>query len=186
MQDIAEICRIAHLVETTAAERLDILGPVIEILTRLGEKADDPCIMRGTIAPGCIVPLHSHADPEIFVQQSGTLEGLSCSANGYCWLPIRPGGVFCVPGDAKHGFRNLAREPAVSLIITTVRMGRFFERTGVTVATASAAAPITPERLLHFLKVSEEFGYWNGSPADNAAVGLNLPGPASAPAEATR
>jgi hypothetical protein len=177
MPKITEHFEAAMLVESTGVEGLDVLGPVIELLTSLVGEADDPCIMRGTIAPGGIVPLHSHADPEIFIQQSGTLEGLSQSANGPCWLPIRPGSVFYVPGGTRHGFRNLARQPAVSLIISTVRMGRFFARIGAAIAGTGAPGPVTSERLQHFLKVSEEFGYWNGSLADNAAVGLNLPVP---------
>jgi quercetin dioxygenase-like cupin family protein len=177
MTTITEHLGAAYLVESTGGERLDVFGPVIELLTSLAGEAHDPCIMRGTIAPGGIVPLHSHADPEIFVQQSGTLEGLSQSANGSRWLPIRPGGVFYVPGGARHSFRNLAREPAVSLIISTVRMGHFFARIGVAISGTRAPEPITSERLQHFLKVSNEFGYWNGSPADNAAVGLNVPLP---------
>jgi len=53
-------------------------------------------------------------------------------------------------------------------------MGRFFARIGVAIAGAGAPEPITSERLQHLLKVSDEFDYWNGSPEDNAAVGLNL------------
>lgn len=175
MPKITEHLESGFLVESTGVEGLDVLGPVVELLTSLGGEADDPCIMRGVIAPGGVVPLHSHADPEIFIQQLGTLEGLSQSANGPRWLPIRPGSIFYVPGGARHGFRNLSRQRAVSLIISTVRMGRFFTRIGVAMAGTGAPGPVTFERLQHFLKVSEEFGYWNGSPADNAAVGLNLP-----------
>jgi hypothetical protein len=56
-------------------------------------------------------------------------------------------------------------------------MGHFFARIGVAISGTRAPEPITSERLQHFLKVSNEFGYWNGSPADNAAVGLNVPLP---------
>ena len=109
MPNITEHFKVANLVESTGAERLDVLGPVM--LTSLTGEADDPCIMRGTIAPGGIVPLHSHADPEIFVQQSGTLEGLSQSVNGSRWLPIRPGSVFYVPAARGTAFVTLRASP---------------------------------------------------------------------------
>lgn len=177
MPNIRQAPRSAHLVEAANTKRLDVLGPTIELLTSLAGEASDPCIMRGTIPPGGIVPLHSHADPEIFIMQSGDLDGLSQSPEGFRWVRIRRGDIFYVPGHAKHGFRNPSSEPAVSTIITTVKLGRFFERIGVAIVGTGGPAPFSTDRLKCFLQISEEFGYWNASPDENAEAGLSLPMP---------
>jgi quercetin dioxygenase-like cupin family protein len=167
--------RAANVVDPKAAELLDVLGPTIQILTPLaGEQDDAPCIMRGVIPPDGIVPLHSHPDPEIFVQMAGELEGLSHQDDRFVWIPIRPGDVFCVPSGVKHAFRNRSREAAVCTIISTVRLGRFFESIAVPAADVPGPATLSPERLQHFLKTAAAFGYWNASPEENARVGLKL------------
>lgn len=43
-----------------------------------------------------------------------------------------------VPGDARHAFANRSREPAVTLVVTTNRLCRFFQETGTLVAPGGA------------------------------------------------
>ena len=69
---------------------------------------------------------------------------------------IRPGDVFHVPGCAKHAFRNRSSEPAVMIVTTTSRIGRFFREV--------ASPPAGGDPLLHFLATSERYGYWNATP----------------------
>ncbi|ANW01219.1 cupin domain-containing protein [Bradyrhizobium icense] len=168
---------IAHLVNWQDLEHFEILGPTIEFLT---ETQISPCIMRGTVPPGAFIPLHSHDDPETFVQISGEFEGLSEAAGDFTWLRIRPGDVFHVPPNARHAFRNRFSEPAVSIIVTTPKLAGLLKAISVP---ASVAAPgtssISPERVRQALATAESFGYWNASPEENARVGLadgrNLP-----------
>ena len=169
----------ARILDATKARRLDVLGPTIDVLTPLEGRDDDVCVMRGVIPPGAFVSMHSHDDFEAFLQMSGQAEGLSYTADGFDWLPIRPGEVFFVPCGANHAFRNRFAEPAVTTIVSTVRLGRFFERVGID--TAAAAIAPSPERLQHFLRVADEFGYWNASPEENARVGIVLPSPDGRP-----
>jgi mannose-6-phosphate isomerase-like protein (cupin superfamily) len=165
----------AHLIDPNAVACLDVLGPTIQLLTPLAADEATPCLMRGVIPPEGIVPLHSHADPETFILVSGDVEGLSQSAAGFVWLRMQPGDIFHVPGGARHAFRNRSREPAVCTIVSTTRLGRFFERIGVPLATgAGRPTPPSPERIQHFLKVADEFGYWNATPEENAQLGLHL------------
>jgi hypothetical protein len=63
----------AHLITGDAIEQFDVLGPTIQFLMAPAEAGDIYCIMRGVIAPGVFVPLHSHADFETFVVVSGEL-----------------------------------------------------------------------------------------------------------------
>lgn len=123
-------------------------------------------VMRGTIPPGAVLPLHSHADPETFLMESGTVEGLRMSAGTFRWIPVGPGDVSHVPGDEEHAWRNPSRaETAVMIIVTTARIGRFFRE---------VAGPPSDEVLERFLETSERYGYWNATPEENAEVGLEL------------
>jgi len=61
-------------------------------------------------------------------------------------------------------------EPAVELVIITLRLGRFFQevaRTGVT-------DPPTPTELAEFVAVATRYGFDLGTPEQNAAVGIVL------------
>jgi quercetin dioxygenase-like cupin family protein len=172
------VCAVqaAGIVDRRDLETVEVMGPTLEYLSR--PAADDaiPCVMRGTIPPGVDVPLHSHGDPETFIQLSGEVEGFSQPAEGSRWIRIRPGDVFHVPGGAPHAFRNRSGEPAVSVIITTSKLGRFFREVGTpTVAGATQTSPPSEATIRHFLEMSERYGYWNATPEENARIGLTLP-----------
>ena len=122
--------------------------------------------MRGTIPPGGVVPLHCHADPETFLAIAGEVEGLSHSGDAFSWVRIRPGDVWHVPGGALHAFRNRSSQPAVSLIVTTMKIARFFRE---------VAGRPSGDRIDHFLETAERYGYWNAAPEMNAELGLLPP-----------
>jgi quercetin dioxygenase-like cupin family protein len=165
--------RAAHLLDPRDVETLDVMGPTIQFLT-LPDEESFPCVMRGTIPPGGFVPLHSHADPETFLHVSGRLEGLTFSEEGFEWIRIEPGAIFHVPGGAKHAFRNPSQEPTVSIIVSTPKMGRFFQELGTPVQPgAHSSFPPSEGALRHFLEVAERYGYWNATPEENAQVGLS-------------
>ena len=92
------------------------------------------------------------------------------------WLDVKSGDFIEVPGNAKHAFRNKSGAPAIELITTTPKIGRFFQEVGKPLSESAVKAPPTPDELRHFAEVSQRYGYWNASPAENAAVGIILPG----------
>jgi mannose-6-phosphate isomerase-like protein (cupin superfamily) len=162
----------AHLVDVERLPRLDILGPTIEFLTA---PADDstPCIMRGTIPPGMFVPLHSHADPETFWVVSGEIEGYSDDPQFPGWTPMKSGDIWDVPGGVRHAFRNPGTEPVVTIIVSTARLGRFFQEVGVPARVgAKPSWPPGPQEIQRFLDVATRYGYWNASPEENARIGI--------------
>ena len=162
---------VGHLVDPDEAETINVLGPTIQFLTPPeGEHA--PCIMRGSIPPAGFVPMHSHADPETFMLLSGSVEGLVYEDENFRWVRINPRDVFYVPGDAKHAWRNPGREPAVMLVISTARIGRFFREIGKPAVSGAPAVPPSPEDIARFLMLSDRYGYWNASPEENRRVGL--------------
>jgi mannose-6-phosphate isomerase-like protein (cupin superfamily) len=151
----------SYLVDQRTAETQDVLGVDVQYLTPVDVDADAPCLMRGSIPPHGLVPLHSHADPETFVAISGEMQGL---VDGE-WVPVRPGDVFHVPGGVKHAWRNDGDEPALSLLVTTARIAKFFHE----------VVDGPPSEIVErFQAVSERYGYWNATPEENAALGLDL------------
>jgi Cupin domain len=128
--------------------------------------------MRGTIPPGVAVPLRSHADSETFLLVSGAVEALVETEDGFDWIRIHAGDVFHAPGGAKHGFRNQGSEPAVMVLVSTCRMGRFFREIGSAMTTGAPAVP-SGEVVRHFLETSERYGYW--MPAPRIMRGWALP-----------
>jgi quercetin dioxygenase-like cupin family protein len=163
---------VAHLVAPRHVPELDVLGPTIEFLTAPDADSDEPCLMRGSIPPGGVVSLHSHPDPETFIALSGELEGLAMDGEEFTWVRVGPGDIFHVPGSAKHAFRNPFTHPAVQLVISTARLGRFFREIGRPLG----AGPPSADALGDFLVTAARYGHWNATPAENAAIGLSLRG----------
>lgn len=134
MTHFASDDRAAHLVDPREIETFDVMGATIQLLALAGDGESAACIMQGTIPPGGVVPLHSHADFETFLAISGEAEGLSHTADTFRWVRIGPGDVFHVPGGSPHAFRNRSPEPFVAIIVSITAMGRFFRDVGTPVA----------------------------------------------------
>jgi quercetin dioxygenase-like cupin family protein len=164
--------RTAHLVDPDEAETLDVLGPTIAFLT--APELGTPCVMRGTIPPGGIVPLHSHPDPETFLTLAGEVEGLVMSLGGHRWVRVAPGEVFHVPGHVPHAWRNPSQVPAVMNLVSTAKIGFFFREVGTPVD--GPPSPPSDDDLRRFQETAERYGYWNATPEQNARFGIALPG----------
>jgi quercetin dioxygenase-like cupin family protein len=151
---------------------VEFFGPTIEFLTLPEDEHNDFCLLKGTIPPGVSVPLHSHDDTEDFLVLSGSVEGLRHDTAGYGWVAADVGDYIHVPHSARHAWRNVSDEPMVNLIITTKRLGRFFQEAGR--PAAPGPQPVTPEDLARFAAICAKYGYWNATPEENAAVGIDL------------
>ena len=164
----------AGRIDIERAKVLDVGGPSIRHVAG-GE--GEPQLLHGVIGAGMFVPLHAHPDPETFVMLSGTLEGVIVGDGHPDWAPVGIGQAFSVPGGARHAWRNDSDEPAVSLILTTSTLARFFAEIGTPVhGPEDTQWPPSAELLQRLLAASARYGYWNGSPDDNAAIGLSVPG----------
>lgn len=104
---------------------------------------------------------------------TGEAEGFSQAAGEGCWSRIRPGDVFHVPSFAPHAFRNRGAAPAITLVVSTCRLARFFGEVGV--RAPKPDGPPSAERLRHFREVADRYGHWNATPQENARAGLTLP-----------
>jgi quercetin dioxygenase-like cupin family protein len=155
-------------------EPLDFAGPTLEFLTSPDEAQNDFCVLRGVIPPGVWVHLHSHPDTQTFFVISGEVVALKQrqGSEGYDAIVATAGDYIHVPAGSRHGWRNVSSEPVVALITTTARLGRFFQETGRKVQ--GTPPPVTPEDVARFAAVAARYDHWNGTPEDNAAVGIRL------------
>lgn len=159
--------------ETTSAKGgIDLFGPSVEFLTSPQEVQGAFCALCGTIPPGISVPLHSHPDAEVFFVISGVVEAFRQSAQGYERILCQAGDFISISSSARHGWRNPSRAPAIVLIVTTPKLAQFLMDGGRPIAAASH--PPTSEDLARFAAISAEYGYWNATPEENAAVGIGL------------
>lgn len=157
------------LVDLQDTEPLDVLGAIVEHLTPLDDP--QPCVLRGTLPAGVVVPLHSHPDAETLIVQSGELEARA----GDAWVPLAPGEVFHVPPDAPHAWRTTSQAPAVAIIVTTARLGRFLREVGTPIGSDAATAwPPPPDAIARLTATAARYGHWTATPAENAAIGLAL------------
>ncbi|EFH86178.1 cupin domain-containing protein [Ktedonobacter racemifer] len=156
----------------TTGAILDVFGPTVEYLVSPSDESSDFCVMKGIIPPGVFVPMHRHPDTEDFFILSGTAECLKITENGHEWVPSKEGDLIHIPSNATHAWRNTSSGNVTFLITTTKKMGHFFEETAL--PWKGVPQMPTPEALAHLLEVSERYGYWNASPEENAAVGINM------------
>jgi quercetin dioxygenase-like cupin family protein len=150
---------------------IDILGPKIQFLSVAEEVDSEQCLMLVSVPPGVCVPLHSHADPEFFFVTEGTLEMLNQNDDAG-WVVVEKAAFVEIPPGARHAFRNVSALPASFLCATTEQMGRFFSTVGEAAALDKPPSAPTSERISRFIAASERFGYWIGSPEENAAAGV--------------
>jgi quercetin dioxygenase-like cupin family protein len=152
-----------------ANEALDVLGPHVRFLTALSDDDADYCLSMGVVPPGVVVPVHSHAERETFYLLEGEMQGLWEDR----WIALGAGDVFDVPGGLRHAWRNASGSSASALFVTPMRLARFFRDIGRPLASANPGSP-TPADIQRLSRVAQAYGYWLGSPADNAAVGLSF------------
>lgn len=148
---------------------LDVFGPIVEFLTP--EDDEQLCVMRAVIAPGVTVPLHSHGDFEDFYIVAGGHQVLVQDDRGPQWRDAHTGDYVRLPGDVPHAIRNNSDEPAVVLMVTTARMGKFFREVG----RPAGSPPPTAGEVARFVEVAGRYGYLLATPEENAAVGIALP-----------
>lgn len=125
--------------------------------------------MKTEVPPGVIDPVHSHEDRETFVVLTGKLEAFTEDS----WKAVRAGDTVDIPGNVKHAWRNSSNETVTLLVVSTVQMGEFFNEIGRPVDTVPPGAP-APEVIHRFVEVAIAYGYWLGTPDDNASIGIKL------------
>src|ERR1700758_2974996 len=143
-----------EIAEGTPSATLDVFGPTLEFISGPDDPAAGFWVMRGVVPPGVVVPLHSHDDAEDFLILAGTQQVLTMGDQGLQWTEVNAGDYVHIPAGVPHAHRNVSDEPAVELVVTTARLGRFFQE----VARSDTRQP-TPAELAEFVAVATRYGY---------------------------
>ena len=167
-QNRAKVLR--GVIAGTPYTAMDVFGPTVEFISGPDDPGADFCVMRGVLSPGVVVPLHSHDDDEDFLILAGTQRVLIEDADGVQWRDLHAGDYVHIPGGIVHAHRNVSDGPAVDLVITSTRLGRFFRE--LARPDAGLRGPLTPEDLGQLIALSAKYGYTLGTPDQNAAAGI--------------
>jgi quercetin dioxygenase-like cupin family protein len=158
---------------SNGAPLFDITGTVLQFLVTPAEISEAFAMMRGIVSPGVVVPLHSHADPEVLFILEGELEVFKGDDGSIRWRTARSGETICIPSDVKHALRNNSPTPAAVLLTTTPNIYRFFRELGKPFYPDQPAVQPTPADLERLRTLAARHNYWMASPEENAAIGLS-------------
>lgn len=163
--------KLFHISRRDEQPIVDVYGPYIQFLTSLDQRDSELCFIKGAIPPVASIPLHSHFEEERFYIVSGEVEVYVESA----WHAVKAGDFLEIPGDVKHGFRNQSNQPALVVMQTTVRLGRFFQEIGKPLSFEGDRMRPSPEEMAHLVITAQRYHYWLATPEENAAIGIALP-----------
>jgi quercetin dioxygenase-like cupin family protein len=155
-------------------QKLTPNGTLFEFLTSRDESGSEICLIRGTIPPGVAVPLHSHSDVELFYVLEGSLEALQIGNGNHGWVSFGPGEIVSISSNTKHALRNSSPLPATTLVVTTSKLYSFFQEVSKPFDRDRKATRPTREEFQKLSETAARYGYWMGSPEENAAIGLTL------------
>ena len=109
----------------TEQQAFIVLGILLQFLSTPEQINDQIGVMRGTVPSGVVIPLHSHADPEIFYVLNGSLEVFQAEGPSEGWNATA-GEVVSIPGNVRHAVRNTSPSPMTSIIVTKQELYSFF------------------------------------------------------------
>src|SRR3984957_14381780 len=141
-----------------------VLGVLLQFLSTPEQINDQISVMHGTVPSGVVIPLHSHADPEIFYVLNGSLEVFQAEGPSEGWQTVNAGEVAAIPGNVKHALRNTSPSPITSIIVSKQELYSFFRELARPFDPNKPPAPPTPEEMQQLFSVAEQFEYWLASP----------------------
>src|ERR1700723_1731991 len=102
----------------TEQQTFIVLGVLLQFLTTPEQINDQITLMRGTVPSIVVIPLHSHADPEIFYVLNGSLEVFQAEGPSEGWKTVTAGEVVSIPGNVRHALRNTSPSPITAITVT--------------------------------------------------------------------
>src|ERR1700761_6553673 len=108
---------------------IDMMGARFELVARIGAHKSDIVLFRTPMAPGKLVPLHSHADPERFYLLEGEIEVFVVD-DAAKWRTINAGRSILLANGVKHAVRNQTEKTADIVLATNNRFASFLAQAG--------------------------------------------------------
>ncbi len=153
-----------------------VLGILVQFLTTPDQIRSDVSIMRTVIPPGMAIPLHRHADPEIFYLLEGSLEVFQDAHDQGVWKVFKAGEIVSIEGTVIHAIRNASNEPAICLVITKTELYSFLRELAHPYTRDEPIGNPTSNEMLELFATAKKYRYWMAPPEENAAIGLIIGG----------
>jgi quercetin dioxygenase-like cupin family protein len=132
-----------------------VVGTLLQFVSTPERNGGNLSVMRGGIPPRTIIPLHSHASPEVFYVLEGVMEVFQQDGDASGWQTATIGDVV-----------------TISILVGDGQLERFFNELAVPLGPGEAPPVPTPEAMQKFFEVAARYEYWIGSPQDNASIGI--------------
>jgi quercetin dioxygenase-like cupin family protein len=152
----------------------NVFGVLLNFLVTPAETGHEVSLFKGILPPGVVIPLHSHAEPEVFYVLEGSLEVYREGGQPQGWSTAQPGGVLAIPGNVKHALRNTSSTPTAVLLVTQDELYNFFRSIAKPFGAGQMPAPPSPEDMQQLFAAAAKYHYWMGSPEENATIGISL------------
>jgi len=155
----------------TEQQTFIVLGVLLQFLCTPEQINDQISVMRGTVPAGVVIPLHSHADPEIFFVLAGSIEVFQSEG----WQTVVAGEVVSILGNVRHALRNTSSSPSTLITVSKQELCNFFRELAQPFGANVSPSPPTPAEMQQLFHVAEKYEYWLASREENAAIGISLP-----------
>ena len=164
----------AAALATSADRTFNMFGVLFNFLVTPNETGYEITLFKGTLPPGVVIPLHSHAEAEVLYVLEGSLEVYRESGEAPGWSTTPPGGVLAIPGNVKHALRNTSSTPTTVLLVTQEELYNFFRSIAKPFEAGQMPAPPSPEDMQQLFAAAAKYHYWMGSREENATIGISL------------
>jgi len=165
--------RTSHVGHSADKQLFNAGGVLLQFLASPDEVGDAICLIRGTMPPKVVVPLHKHADPELLYVLEGSLQVYRSNEAASGWTDAGAGDAIIIPGSVKHALRNISSVRVTLALVTKSELYSFFRELARPFNPNQPAVARGSEAMQQLFEVAAKYGYWLGSPAENAAIGLN-------------
>ena len=155
-------------------QAFNMFGVLLNFLVTPDETGHEISLFQGTLPPGVVIPLHSHAEPEVFYVLEGSLEVYRENGPSQGWSTTQPAGVLAIPGKVKHALRNISSTPTTAILVTQKELYNFFRSVAKPFEAGQMPAPPSPEDIEQLFAAAAKYHYWMGSPEENAKIGIAL------------
>jgi len=171
MQTVIE-SHMNTIVHSAEEPTVAVVGTLLQFISTPEQNGGNISVMRGGIPPRAVIPLHSHASPEIFYVLEGTMEVFQDDGQLSGWQTAEVGDVVTIAGGVKHALRNPADAAVSAVLVSDAQLHHFFGELAHPLGLGEAPPVPTPDVMQKLFEVAARYGYWIGSPQDNASIGI--------------
>ena len=151
-----------------------VVGTLLQFASTPEQSHSRIAVMRAGIPAGAVIPLHSHADPEIFCILTGFMEVFQDDGESQGWATAGPGDVVTIASGNRHAIRNTGSTNVACILVSEDKLYRFFRELGIPIERGSDVPAPSEDVMMELFQTAARYGYWIGSPEDNEAIGLHL------------